>query len=188
MERPTAVTQYDRLSGASMSARTSCVVLFASMTFIAPSYDQRSAVPAAWQTSWEAFVATVNKCVENPRTAANPFCHTKEFTGKEVVWEGVIASVDPIRLDMGTARLKATVNGILTPADRIVFELTPESTQLDKWKSVAAGQRVRFRTRLGSQRFPDDATSFSGFSRTRTTLVAFVESSGAELLSILPAK
>lgn len=168
-----------------MNVRASSVALLASMTFSGPSSVQRGEVPAPWQSSWETFVATVNKCVESPKTEANPSCHTKEFAGKEVVWEGVIASVDPIRLDMGDARLKATVNGIPKSADVLVFRLTPESSQLDKWKSAAKGQRVRFRTRLGSQSFPDDATGFSGIG---STLFAFVESSGAELLSILPAK
>jgi hypothetical protein len=163
-----------------MVVRRLGVMLLCSALVAHRGLAQQPAAPAPWQRSWEAFVDAINRCYEDAK------CDKKQFVGKEVVWEGVADSVDlggmGIRMDMGVRRPRGMVDGTAKDADIIGFILKPEATEQDTWKSVVKGQRVRFKTKLGSTGRPDTPTSWT---MIRTSLVCFIQSSGGELLQVL---
>lgn len=103
---------------------------------------QQAKRQSSWQTSWTAFVKAYNACVTGKG------CNRKRFVGKDVAWEGTVTSIDldkvGVGFNMGGPPIQDS-NGATT--DILAFYIKPGAGDLEKWRAVKVGDKVRFRTR-----------------------------------------
>ena len=137
-----------------------------------------------WQTSWEKFVEVHNTCIKDKG------CDRKRFLDKAIRWVGVIGSIDlekrppSIVMDMAGPSL-VDQNGVgIDKGDLFVFVLNPNASEIAGWKSVAKGQRIRFRAKTSG----GITGSVVGFSSLpgRSLKMIMVNLDGGEFLEHLP--
>jgi hypothetical protein len=172
-----------------MSTRHRVLPIFLALavTTAAPSAAQRATgtgSPAqAWQASWETFVETHNTCI---RDAA---CDKKRFLNKEVRWVGTVRSIEldkerpAVVMDMaGPSLVDQNGVGINMKNDVFVFVLNPPPSELDAWRAVAKGQRIRFLARTSE----GITGSVIGFSSLAGRKMLMVNVDGGQFLERLP--
>lgn len=168
--------------------KVSLVVLILSFTLCAEQAKQQPKQrQAPWQTSWDAFVQEYKKCEITPDLSKETEAAfrdrlqacDRDFIGKDVVWEGLVKSINlkgeatAISMDMGTLPLKL---------DNLGFYLNPTADQRAKWNEIKVGQRVRFRTRVDGGLHDSVITASSVGGRI---VIAIFNTKGAELVSVL---
>jgi hypothetical protein len=141
------------------------------------SVSAQSSGTEPWQSSWDRFVETHNKCVAEG-------C-LRQFVGKEVTWEARIGNVDAakqtVSLEMTGPAVKDKLG--LTP-DSLGFALKPTVAQWPKWAGLTKGTRVKFKTQLAAD-LDMFGNLISFLSLGPGKALAAVRTTGGELLEIL---
>jgi len=145
----------------------------------APASGQPAAKTEAWQTSWPTFIEFHNKSLKEGGDA-----NVKQFVGKVVVWEGTFSQVSSgkVAIDMGQPYI---TDGLGNAASVTVYSFTPTADQLDKWRAINKGQRVRFRTTTTSGFF---GSAVFSFMKVGSNNLAIFNSEGCELIEVIEAK
>jgi hypothetical protein len=135
---------------------------------------------AKWQTSWEQFVQTYNKCV------IDPACKREDFLSKVVIWEGKVKKNDTtknlIQLDIMTGT--PIEDKVGTKSDLFDLQITPEIAQQANWKKVTKGQMVRFKAKMPKEVTFAGLIMYMDFGPGKK--MAILAFDNGELIEVLP--
>ena len=119
-----------------------------SPTAKSPQDQTQKLAPAPWQSSWEKFLEKMEGLGVLPRFSfSDGFPASKDFVGKEIVWEGTLSDVKDVKtraiILMPTSRMLKTTNSQTAGAGVVQLLMTPAT--FDKWKSLPKGAKVKFK-------------------------------------------
>ena len=165
-----------------MIRRIVSIMLGAAVALFGQAPKAAAAKGFAWQTSWSSFVAAYNACIKDTR------CDQKRLVDHEVVWEGTVEKIDLATFGVGLKMAGPAIhdnNG--TPVDELSFLITPEGADLEKWKNISIGQKVRFRTKTsggftGSPVSCMDVTKTVDGKVAKKVVMALVFTTGGQLI------
>jgi hypothetical protein len=97
----------------------------------------------AWQSDWETFAKEYAKAEGNVAL-------TRQFVGKDVVWQGVVQKLVPPKRGQNTANVTVGLTPTLTLGEFGLSSVTLSTplAEWPAWKPLRTGQKVVFRTRL----------------------------------------
>jgi len=132
-----------------------------------------------WQSSWATFVR-----LHNQRLREGGDANVKQFVGKVVTWEGTFSHLanGKVSIDMGEPFI---TDGLGNAASVKVYSFTPNAAQIDKWRPISKGTRIRFRTTSTGGFFGNAVFSFM---KVGSNNLAIVNTEGCELIEVLEAK
>jgi hypothetical protein len=136
---------------------------------------------ATWMNDWETFVRTVSElfCSGLDDAAA-----TKRFAGKRVVWQGNVSEkcfderlgIDRPGVAMSMPAITVSLPGGRHGIVNYLF-LTLRKGEIDLWREIAEGSRVRFATRIRESSGPFSGVAWSELDNNRG-LILFLTDGG----------